>query len=215
MSTAVQDPPQIRGKWNDFVPPSAKLLVEEDYSPQPSSTGIWVGLAAITMTFAAFTSALIVSQGSASEWKHIALPPILYLNTLILLISSLTLEISRRRVAAYARHESIIRSIPLLWLAATLCLGLLFVGGQYIAWLQLRSDGLYLATNLGSSFFYVLTAVHALHLLGGITALTVVIRRFSKHTFSLRKSTMDTTAYYWHFMSVLWLYLLWILWLKL
>src|SRR5262245_44192928 len=130
MSTAVQDPPQIRGNWNDLVPPSVKLLQEDHNSPQASKTGIWVGLAAITMTFAAFTSALIVSQGSAAEWKHITLPPILYFNSAILLISSVTLEVSRRRVAAYARHESITRSIPMIWLIATLCLGLMFVCGQ-------------------------------------------------------------------------------------
>ncbi|PWT93870.1 MAG: heme-copper oxidase subunit III [Acidobacteria bacterium] len=215
MSTAVQDPPQIRGSnWND-LPPSVQIVAEDDYLPQPSRTGVWIGLAAITMTFAAFTSALIVSQGSAAVWKHIELPPILFLNTVILLISSCTLEIARRGVADYARHERITRSTPLIWLSLTLFLGVCFVGGQYAAWLQLRSEGLFLATTLGSSFFYVLTAVHALHLFGGIAALTVVIRRFAKQTFSLRKSTMDSTAYYWHFMSVLWLYLLWILWLKL
>jgi len=215
MSTAVQNPPQIHGNWNDLIPPSEDLLLDEDYSPQPSRTGVWVGLAAITMTFAGFTSALIVSQGSASEWKHIALPPILYLNTLVLLISSVTLEISRRCVAAYARQRSTPKATAMSWLMATFFLGLLFVAGQYEAWLHFRANGLFLATNLGSSFFYVLTAVHALHLLGGITALIVVIGRFGNGQFSLRKSTMDSTAYYWHFMSVLWLYLLWILWLKL
>ena len=120
---------------------------------EPARTGVWVGLAAISMTFAAFTSALIVRQGSAVDWDHIALPRILYLNTAILLLSSLTLEIGRRRVASFVRGQGATRAQAMQLLAATLGLGLVFVGGQYLAWLQLRSQGLYLATNPNSSFF--------------------------------------------------------------
>ncbi len=219
MPTVVEDRPQLTtvggDDWRNLVPEDGQLLTAQDHSPEPSRTGIWVGLAAITMTFAAFTSALIVSQGSAQEWKHIVLPPILYLNTVVLLISSITLEISRHRVASFARSLYSSRGVPMAWLYATLGLGLLFVGGQYIAWVQLKSGGLFLQTSLSISFFYVLTAFHAVHVLGGLTALTVVIRKFSKPVLSLRKSTMDSTSYYWHFMSALWLYLLWILWTKL
>ncbi len=102
---------------------------------------------------------------------------------------------------------------PSRWLYVTLGLGLLFVGGQYLAWLQLRSQGLYLATNPNSSFFYVLTALHALHVLGGLGGLARVIRRLNRAI--LRKSTLDATARYWHFMDVLWVYLLLLLWMKL
>ena len=89
----------------------------------------------------------------------------------------------------------------------------MFVVGQYIAWAQLRAQGLYLATNPNSSFFYVLTAVHALHVLGGLGGLLRVIRKMGNST--LRKSTLDATAYYWHFMDGLWVYLLVLLWMKL
>src|SRR5712691_4635162 len=102
---------------------------------------------------------------------------------------------------------------PARWLYITLFLGLFFVAGQYVAWLQLRSQGLYLATNPNSSFFYVLTAVHALHVLGGLGGLVRVIHRLKQSI--LRKSTLDATAYYWHFMDVLWVYLLLLLWMKL
>ncbi len=85
--------------------------------------------------------------------------------------------------------------------------------GQYLAWLQLRSQGLYLATNPNSSFFYVLTAMHALHVLGGLGGLMRVIRRLNQSI--LRKSTLDATSRYWHFMDVLWVYLLLLLWMKL
>jgi cytochrome c oxidase subunit 3 len=94
-----------------------------------------------------------------------------------------------------------------------LFLGLLFVVGQYVAWLQLRSEGLYLATNPSSSFFYLLTAVHALHVLGGLGGIIYVIRKLSKS--ALRRNQLVATARYWHFMGILWLYLLLLLWMKL
>jgi cytochrome c oxidase subunit III len=96
-----------------------------------------------------------------------------------------------------------------------LLLGFVFVAGQYIAWQQLRGEGLYLASNPNSSFFYVLTAIHALHVLGGLAGLMRVIYILRRPVLSLRRSTMDATSYYWHFMGVLWLYVLLVIWIKL
>jgi len=96
----------------------------------------------------------------------------------------------------------------------TLLLGLIFVGGQYLAWLKLRTQGLYLATNPNSAFFYVLTAMHGLHVLGGLGGLLRVLYKL-REPVSLRRSTLDATSYYWHFMGILWLYLLFVVWLKL
>lgn len=195
----------------------------KDYSPPPASTGIWVVVASITMTFAAFTSALIVRQGGATDWHHLTLPRILYLNTLVLFASSFALEMARRQVGAFMVGQRTIgqkapgpkaeAEKPTLWLYVSLSLGLLFVAGQYIAWLQLRAQGLFLNTNPNSSFFYVLTAIHALHVLGGLGGLVRVISRLNRSI--LRKSTLDATAYYWHFMDALWVYLLLLLWMKL
>ncbi len=182
-----------------------------DYAPPPSSTGIWVVLASIAMTFAALTSALIVREGGAKDWQHLELPNILYWNTLVLIASSVTLEVARRRVAAFMRGNREIR--PMSWLSITLGLGLLFVAGQYVAWLQLRAQGLFLATNPNSSFFYVLTALHAIHVTGGLGGLVRVMVRLHKSI--LRKSTLDATSRYWHFMDGLWVYLLLLLWMKL
>jgi cytochrome c oxidase subunit 3 len=184
-----------------------------DYAPAPSSTAIWVVLFAITMMFAAFSSALFVRKGSSLDWRTFTLPSILYLNTVLLLASSVTLEVSRRRVAAFMGGRKSQVESPARWLYITLFLGLLFVTGQYIAWLRLRAEGLYLATNPSSSFFYVLTATHALHVLGGLGGVVHVIRKLNKST--LRRSTLDATARYWHFMGGLWLYLLFLLWTKL
>jgi cytochrome c oxidase subunit III len=200
------------GGWRNLVPAGGNLRVIQEYSPPASSSAIWVGIAAICMSFAAFTSALIVRQGASTDWRHITLPSVLFLSTLMLLVSSATLEVARRRVAAYMNGVDVRLEVPKLWLYATLCLGLLFVLGQYMAWLQLRSQGLYLATNPNSSFFYVFTAIHGLHVLGGLAGLLRVIRKLGQST--LRRSTLVATTYYWHFMGVLWVYLFLLLWIK-
>ena len=201
------------GDWQNLVPASGSLRAVEDYLPPPSSSAIWVGIAAISMSFAAFTSALIVRQGASSDWRHIAMPSILYLSTTLLLVSSATLELARRRIAGYMSGREASSVAPFMWLYLTLSLGLLFVVGQYVAWLQLRSQGLYLATNPNSSFFYVLTALHALHVLGGLGGLVRTMAKLSQAT--LRRSTLNATAYYWHFMGGLWVYLFLLLWTRL
>ena len=170
--------------------------------------------AAITMSFAAFTSAMIVRQGTA-PLVHITLPPVLYLNTLLIIASSVTLELSRRQIAAFMGgvHDRDHSAIPSRWLYVTLFLGLLFVAGQTFAWIQLKSQGFGLATNISYSFFYVLTVAHALHVFGGLGGLIRVIGKV--HHSVLRRSTLDATSRYWHFMGALWVYLLLLLWIKL
>jgi cytochrome c oxidase subunit III len=225
MATTVHEPPQVdadrlpkqrhsgKGGWRDLIPANGDLHVALDHSPPPSSSAIYVVLFAITMMFAAFSSALIVRKGSSLDWQTFTLPSILYFNTLLLLASSVTLEVSRRRAATFMGGLKSQVGSPARWLYITLFLGLLFVTGQYAAWSQLRAEGLYLATNPSSSFFYVLTATHALHVLGGLGGLIYVIRKLRKST--LRRNALDATARYWHFMDVLWLYLLCLLWVKL
>jgi cytochrome c oxidase subunit 3 len=213
MATTIHEPPQIggvngnSGGWGPLVPPaSSRVAGIGDRSPEPAKTGIWVGLAAISMSFAAFTSALVVRQGTAPDWRHLALPRILFLNTAILLASSLTLELSRRQISRYMGSSRTGSENPGRWLSITLLLGLLFVAGQWVAWLQLRSQGWYVATNPSSSFFYVFTSIHALHVLGGLGGLVSAISKLKRGI--LRRSTLDATAHDWHFMDGLWLYLL-------
>jgi cytochrome c oxidase subunit 3 len=224
MATTVDKPPAIEtdrspsqgsgnGSRRNLVPADGNLRRVKGYSPPPASTGIWVGLAAITMTFAAFTSALIVRQGNAADWRHITLPLVLYLNTLVIFASSVTLEVARRQIATFMAGSRDQASHPARWLYVTLFLGFLFVAGQYAAWLQLKSQGLYLATNPSSSFFYVLTAAHAVHVFGGLGGLVRVVSKLKRS--ALRRSTLDATSRYWHFMDLLWLYLLLLLWTRL
>jgi cytochrome c oxidase subunit 3 len=222
MATTVHEPPQTgprrvpdhgNGGGGNLVPADGDRRLALDYSPPPSSTAIWVVLFAISMMFAAFTSALVVRKGSSLDWRTFQLPSILFFNTFILFASSITLEVSRRRIAAFMGNVGERVGSPARWLYVTLSLGILFVVGQYIAWSQLRAEGLYLATNPSSSFFYVLTVTHALHVLGGLGGLVYVMRKLGKST--LRRSTLDAAARYWHFMDLLWLYLLLLLWVKL
>jgi len=224
MATTIPEPPKIEldrlprqssgnGGWRNLVPADGDPRRVKDSSPPPASTGIWVGLASITMTFAAFTSALVVRQGGASDWRHIVLPPVLYLNTLLIIASSVTLEIARRRIATFMGGVKDRSANPARWLYITLFLGLLFVAGQTSAWLQLKAQGFGIATNVSYSFFYVLTVAHALHLLGGLGGLVRVIGKLNHSV--LKRSTLDATSRYWHFMGVLWVYLLFLLWMKL
>jgi cytochrome c oxidase subunit III len=220
MATTIHEPPKIDerrtgvsdggGTGRHLPPPGVRLPAVKDYAPPPASTAVWVLVCSISMTFLALTSALIVRQGSANDWRHLSLPRILYFNTIIILASSVALELGRRQVAAYMGRSSTAIVHPGRWLYVSLVLGVLFVAGQYVAWLQLRSQGLYLATNPNSSFFYLLTALHALHVFGGLGGLARVISRLNRSV--LRKSTLDATAHYWHFVDVLWIYLLWLLW---
>ena len=208
----VRTPPPALGNSTASAPRAAKVL---SGAGGASQSGIWVGIFAITMSFAAFTSALFVRQGSATDWTHIALPPILYGNTLALLLSSATLHMARRKLAAVPSTEPHAVRMGLGWLMATLALGFVFVAGQFEAWRQLAAQGLYLATNPNSSFYYVLTAMHGLHVLAGIVALALGMRRIVASRAAFRKSTFEATVTYWHFMGVLWLYLLLVLRTKL
>jgi cytochrome c oxidase subunit 3 len=178
-------------------------------------TGVWVGIGAITMSFAAYTSAMVVRQGSYPEWPHFSLPPLLYWNTLVLAVSSGTLELARRRIGgpfdrlgrAEALSDYELRE-RLFWLRVTLALGIVFLIGQYLAWRSLAVQGVLLATSPSSSFFYVLTAVHAIHLLGGLGALVYALRCFRVDDGPRPVDVLGAVALYWHFMAVLWVYLL-------
>jgi len=199
------------------APPAAPPLPPQDSpakiagkKPRPagrSQSGIWVGIFAITMSFAAFTSALFVRQGSG-DWIHVVVPRLIYLNTGVLLLSSITLEMARRAFMSAPETEASGVRNSLRWLGITLVFGFAFVAGQYFVWRDLAAQGLYLATNSNSSFLYVLTGVHALHVLGGIAGLLRLIARMIPKHVTLRSNSVKNTVIYWHFMGVLWLYVL-------
>jgi cytochrome c oxidase subunit 3 len=171
-------------------------------SPNRYYTGIAVGIVSILMFFMALASAFLVRKGSSADWVAVRIPPLLWINTVLLLVSSATIEMARKRLSI--RDLS---GFKWYWNLSTI-LGVLFLVGQVMAWRQLASQGIYLASNPGSSFFYIFTGAHALHLLGGVGALLYVVIR----NFDLAKVTRgvaaEVTSYYWHFLDALWIFLL-------
>lgn len=181
----------------------------------PAQTGVWVGIAAISMSFAAYTSALIVRQGANPDWVHFKLPPILYFNTLVVLASSVTLYLAplkrRRRDSGLAELPAVGARREVRWLYVTLGLGLLFLLGQVIAWRDVAAQGLTLASSPSSSFFYLLTAVHGVHLLGGLGGLLYVVYRVERSSESQALRAYRAASVYWHFMAALWVYVFFLL----
>ena len=121
------------------LPQPKKVATAVGYTnaDRASRSGIWIGIFAITMSFAAFTSALFVRQGT-NDWTHLVLPSLLYVNTVVLLASSATFELSRRSLTGGALIEYAGARKALGWLAVTLVLGLAFCVGQFMVWQQLR-----------------------------------------------------------------------------
>jgi cytochrome c oxidase subunit 3 len=189
-----------------------------------------------------------VRQGLSDDWRATGLPSVLWWNSLLLLTSSVTIEMARRKAGgrsqvagrtsqvAGPRRQVAGRGSPVeglrlqvviagerdeledgacdlhltvrKWLVATLLLGAGFLFGQFVAWRGLAARGIYLATNPSSSFFYLLTATHALHLLGGIIGLACVTAITWKKLAPGGRTGVGVTAIYWHFMDGLWIYIL-------
>jgi cytochrome c oxidase subunit 3 len=172
-------------------------------SRRASMTGLMVLLAATSMAFAAFTSAFVVRRGISDDWVALPLPRIVWVNTAILLASSFLLELARRSLRSGQRT-----AFNRYWTAGTV-LGGLFLLGQAAAWWQLRAAGIFVASNPSSSFFYLLTAAHGLHILGGLTALAYVdVQALRLRLGPGKRTAVDVSAVFWHFVDGLWLFLM-------
>lgn len=174
--------------------------------------GMWVGLASVTMMFTSLSSAYIVRASSASDWIALPMPRVLILSTILILASSVTLEIARRKLKAS------LKKAYTQWVVVTVVLGVAFLASQLFAWQQLKAWGLYLSTNPHSSFFYLLTGAHAVHLAGGLLGLVFLWLRSRWITtdaaiLKKRQASADAVSIYWHFMDALWIYLFLLLFL--
>jgi cytochrome c oxidase subunit 3 len=186
-----------------------------DGAPRRYRIGVLVGIASILMMFSALASAYIVRSGIAGPqpWQRPLVPSFIWVSTAVILISSVTIALALR--AQKRQHLAGVR----LWLGATLILGLSFLLSQLLAWRQLVAAGVYLASNPHSSFFYVLTGLHGVHLLGGIGGLSYVIYlAWCKTAVGPRgelklRTLTDVVAIYWHFMDGLWVFLFLLLFL--
>ena len=233
--TASVDTPRVALDDHGIVPP---IRHGDDGRSRPDSPdyrtrlrrarlGLFVALTPVFMLFVSFTSAYVVRQGLPTldphtnqlvrDWIPVKLPNLLLLNTCVLLLSTVSMELARRNVkreAALPPSGSLPRvsfkdemSTP--WLLSTVLLGICFLIGQWRAWRVLAGNGFYVSTTASSSFIYLLTGAHAIHLMGGILALFVaggaaLLRR----PVGARNIIVDVTAWYWHFMALLWVYIL-------
>jgi cytochrome c oxidase subunit III len=194
--------------------------------------GLTVALAPILMFFVSLVSAYIVRQGLPTfddktntyvrEWTSVDLPlALLLVNTGLLAASSLSAELARRQITRQAALAPV-RSIPGVtlgnetgfpWLWVTVLLGVGFLVGQWMAWREMADHGFYLATSASSSFVYLLTAAHGIHLAGGAVVLiyAAVVSLFHK-PIEARRIVVDVTAWYWHFIFLLWIGIFGLLW---
>ncbi len=160
-------------------------------------------MASILMLFVALSSAYIIREGVSDDWIAISMPPLLIPNTFVLLISSFTLELGRKSLKRGL--SKVFRS----WVTLSTVLGATFLFGQIWIWQALAAQGIYLNSNPHSSFFYLMTGAHGIHLLGGVVALIYVVMRawLPGSAIAPRQAVVDVTAIYWHFMDGLWIYL--------
>ena len=173
---------------------------ERGGSRQASITGIIVLMCASVMTFGAFLSAMVVRRGLNNDWGHFVVPTILWWNTAVLVISSIVIDTARRLLRRGRRGP-----FNLLWTAGTV-LGTAFLAGQAVAWHQLDARGFYLGSNPSSSFFYVFTWAHAAHVVGALGAVIYVeVRALRYELGPSRRTLVDVSAIFWHFLDVLWL----------
>ena len=200
-----------------------------DYSTRlrRARLGLLVAVTPVVMLFVSFSSAYIVRQGLPTldprtnqlvrDWIPITLPKLLLVNTGVLVLSSVFMELARRQIkgqmalATATDHPGIAtrEQVKIPWLAITLLLGLVFLFGQWTAWRQLAANGFYVATTPSSSFVYLLTGTHAVHLMGGVLALLVAgVASLLRRSLATRSIVVDLTACYWHFMAALWIYIL-------
>jgi cytochrome c oxidase subunit 3 len=206
--------------WRQGMPDYATRL-------RRARLGLMVALTPVLMLFVSFSSAYVVRQGLptlnprtnelVSDWIPVRLPKLLLINTGVLLVSSMFMEMARRQMkgqvalAKATAHPGVASSdqtkIP--WLSITILLGLVFLFGQWAAWRQLAANRFYVATSPSSSFVYLLTGTHAVHLLGGVLALFAAgMAALLRRSVATRSILVDVTAWYWHFMAGLWVYIL-------
>ena len=163
------------------------------------------GLLSITMTFAGLTSAYIVSKGRPDWLVDFELPELFFYSTFLLILSSITIQFAKHNLANNKSKKSI-----LLWLSLTLILGITFCILQFVSFKSLIEMGYFFAgaqSTITTSFIYVLTFLHAVHLFAGIIVLLVLIYNTTKDKYRVNKLGFNLGVTFWHFLDILWLYL--------
>jgi cytochrome c oxidase subunit 3 len=174
----------------------------------PARIGLWVFLAVITSLFGLFFSAYFIRMGHGhgaghgiSDWHSVSKPPILWFNTAMLVMSSAAMQMARRAVGFNQRGR--VRG----YLFAGGTFALLFLAGQLVGWHQLRESGYGLTSGPAGAFFYVLTGVHGLHLLGGLGVWLKTMARMRTRAVELIevRLSIELCTVYWHYLLLVWL----------
>lgn len=171
----------------------------------------WFLLICVLMMFGGLIGAyVVVSTNGVLEWKPFNLPFQVYISTLLILTSSFTYTVAQKAIKfnEYQKTKN--------WLLATTVFGAMFISSQILAWLALVNRGFYVQSNPYAAFFYIMTALHAVHVVGGIIALGYVVLRSwhkteSEKELEKRREISGAVGWYWHFMGGLWLVLLFLL----
>ncbi len=172
-----------------------------------SYTGLYAFLASVIMFFAGFSSALVVRRAGAKDWKPVPMPDLIWMNTAVLAASSVMAEKARRDLRKGDRTR-----FNAAWALATL-LGCLFLYLQVQLWYRLRDAGVYMESNVSGAFFYLGTIAHAIHLAGGAAAMMYLSYRAVRLELGPgRRTGVDVATFYWHFLGVLWVYLVGLFW---
>jgi cytochrome c oxidase subunit 3 len=171
----------------------------------PKKFALWMSIVSMIMFFSAFTSAYIVRK-SAGNWMSFPLPLEFYISTIVILLSSVCFYISKK---AYVEANNSLFKV-LFYIGFTL--GLVFILLQYLGWQSLHKMDISISTNQSSSFFYLITYAHLLHVVGGIAALVVtmvgIIRGRFDYPSDKRTLKLELVYTFWHFVDLLWIYLL-------
>jgi cytochrome c oxidase subunit III len=178
------------------------VSAQQDNKVHPHKFVLWVAIASIIMMFAGLTSAYIVKSGQAN-WQDVKLPNTFWYSTAVLLISSITIQVAYRSIKQ--REMAKYRSL----LIVTLVLGIAFVVLQSIGFSWLWAHGVHFDGAGAGQFLYILFGLHALHVVGGIIALIIIIlKQYTGKTRSYNTVQAEVMSTYWHFVDFLWLYLL-------
>ena len=172
---------------------------DEAFPLPPARIALWLLLGMITLLFSSILSAYIVRLG-LGDWNPLPEPMVLWFNTACLILSSVAFQ----RAVAQARRGQLDRMRRGLWTAGAF--GLFFIAGQLWAWQQLQTLGYFVASNPSSSFFYLITALHGLHLIGGLVAWGLTSLRVQRGAgIAQVRLNVELCALYWHFLLVIWL----------
>lgn len=191
-------PPPIDRGWGGGDGPDGRGA-----GRRTSFLGLVILLVSTFIIFVSLLVAFLARRAMGEDWVSMHKPGLLWVNTAVLVLSSIVLDRSRRSLKARNRSD-----FNLWWTVAT-ALGFVFLIGQLFVWNQLRAAGVYVATNPSSSFFYVLTAVHAAHLIGGLTALIWVdVKAWKLQLGPAKRTAIDICAIFWHYLDGLWLVLM-------